>query len=273
MELNTDWIASTINLLPILFIGWALLRYLPTIIDKGFDLLPSIDKTWGLFVFLIVVALVGILLVSTGLTSLNTSPRVLEIVYAIGAPAIIFTYKDWLKDGLAGIGLQIHRQLHIGDWITVSDKMGRIARLGLFRTTLHTLGLDEITIRNSELFDANIFNHSSTPFFEIKMIIHTAGYADYQHDMRAYLAEVEAIAQRVQEQVSPAAAAQDRLRARAYLLEFGGSSDIVTVISYASLWREAISETHTAMAEALRSKGVVLGQVNANTFDNVMAYR
>jgi hypothetical protein len=58
-------------------------------------------------------------------------------------------------------------------------------------------------------------------------------------------------------------------------MEFGPSSDHINVIFFTydrdDVYGIAIDAMHTALAAALRPRGVVLGQVTANTIDNTVS--
>jgi hypothetical protein len=58
-------------------------------------------------------------------------------------------------------------------------------------------------------------------------------------------------------------------------MEFGPSSDHIHVIFYThdrdDLYGIAIDAMHTALVSELRPRGVVLGQVNANTVENAFS--
>lgn len=267
-------LSAAFNLLLALLAAYVVLRYLPDLIDWVLDrYFPRIGKEWGYFWVLLATLIVGSALFATGVLVTDDSQRVNELLFTVGAPALIFTFQSWIRDALAGLGLNLYRPMRVGDWIISMGKMGGVTRIGLFRTEMTTLGLDRVSFRNSDLFSTQIRNLSTIPFYEVNTVIHTADYAGYGHNVGQYLSDIEEIALRVQEKVCPEALAFDRLRAKAYLLGFGPQSDEITVISYAAAYRDAVSEMHVAMAEALRPLGVVVGQVTANSIENVVLRR
>ncbi|MGB1252276.1 MAG: mechanosensitive ion channel family protein [Candidatus Promineifilaceae bacterium] len=275
--MDISFLTTGLYVLSILAGAYILLRFLPQAVDKIIDRIPVIDKTLGYFISDSSGLVILIILIVSGIFQLDANARLVATLITVGSGAFIFTTEGWVHDAFSGIGLQIYNQFRVGDWVTVAGVRGHIVRLGLFRTDLETLELDLVSVRNTQVFGSNIINHSGIPFREISVIVHTADYGEYGDDIRGYLAAVETIARRVEKSVCPEAAVEAGLHAKAYFLEFGSSSDYITVVYYSydrdEAYRDAVSAMHVAMAEELRPKGVILGQVNANTIDNVMTYR
>lgn len=269
-------VSTGLYILGALVLGYGLFRFLPQVLDSILNRTPF-NKTLGYFVSDSMGFLIILVLIVSGVLQLDENARVVAILITVGSGAFIFTSEGWIQDAFAGIGLQIYNKFKIGDWVTISGNRGKVARLGLFRTDLETLQLDLVSVRNSEVLSSNIINHSGIPFREIEIIVHTADYGEYGENIRRYLADVQQIALRVQAEICPPILEHSRLRVKTYFLEFGSSSDFVTVVYYAfdrdEAYRDAVSAMHVAMAEELRAKGVVLGQVNGNTIDNVIEYK
>ena len=260
-------VVTAFNILMFLLFGIALLRVLPGLIYKLFDRFPVMNREAGYLLVLLAVLTVGITLFATETLTLDEDSRLGGLIFVVGTSALIFTYNEWIRDAFAGLALHFFMPIKVGDWIVANGHMGGIKQMGIFRTDLETLGLDVVSFRNSGLFAASISNLSTIPFYEVKTVLHTAHYAGYQHGIREYLADVEAVARDVQEKISPAAAKIERYKARAYLLGFGPTSDLITVVSYAEAYRDAVNEMHIAIAEAMRSKGLILGhmEIESNT--------
>jgi small-conductance mechanosensitive channel len=171
--------------------------------------------------------------------------------------------------------LQLFPQYKVKDWVTLAgDKRGQVKRLGLFRTELVTIDLDVISIKNGAILSNDIINHSGIPLRRLNIIAHTAGYGKFGDDIQAYKNAVFEIAEKVQDEICPDARQMGRTP-KVLFMEFGSSSDHLHVIFFTydrdDVFGAAIDAMHTALAAELRPQGVVLGQVNATTLDNVIS--
>ena len=256
-------------------ISYFLFRNLPNWIDSLFDRVPiltKVNKTLAHFladsfgIAIVVMATVYFILL------LPENASFMAVLLTIASGAFIFISEGWFGDALAGISLQLFPQYEVDDWVTLTEnRRGRVKRLGLFRTELVTIELDVVSIKNGEIIAKNIINHSGIPLRRVDIIAHTADYGDFGYDIKAYKKAVLDIAEQAQDEVCPDARAIGRLPA-VLLTEFGSSSDHIHVIFFTydrdDLYGIALDTMHTALAAELRPKGVVLGQVNANTLDN-----
>jgi small-conductance mechanosensitive channel len=261
-----------------LAISYILFRNLPRLIDYIFDRVPGlkkVDKTLAYFlsdsfgIALIVLATIYLI------TLLPENATFVAILVTVGSGAFIFISEGWFGDALAGVSLQLFPQYKVGDWVTLTgDKRGQVKRLGLFRTELVTIDLDVISIKNGGILSSDIINHSGIPLRRLNIIAHTAGYGKFGDDVRAYKAAVLAIAEKVQDEICPDARQMGRTP-KVLFMEFGSSSDHIHVIFFTydrdDVFGAAIDAMHTALAAELRPQGVVLGQVNATTLDNVIS--
>ena len=250
-------------------------QVLPTILNR----IPVEQKSTIDFLIDLVFIALALGLSIYGISLLEDSAQLIAIIVTIVTGAFIFTSEGWFQDMLGGISLKLTVLFKIDDIVTVAGNRGRVIHVGLFRVILETPTLDVISVRNSLVMQETIVNHSGIRFRQISVIVHTAGYGSYEDDIYAYLADVEQVAQRVQAETCPEAIDTGALQANAFFKEFGGSSDHIEVVYYTydrdSALRPAISAMHMAMADELRAKGVVLGQVNANThgFDEVLQHQ
>ena len=261
-------------------VGYAFFRFLPRLIERIFEKSPGlnrIDKTIPFFLAdLLGIGLIVFAIISV-LQQLPESATIIAVVITVASGAFIFTSEGWVGDAFAGISLLAYPQFKIDNWVTIGDnKRGKVVRLGLFRTKLETLSLDVISVRNAKVLAEDIINHSGIFLRQIRVVVHTAGYGDFGEDIHAYKAEVLSIAERVQDEICPEARETGRMP-KVFFTEFGGSSDHITVIYYAydkdEAYGAALDAIHTAMAATLRPSGVVLGQVNATTIDNLVQYQ
>lgn len=268
------------NIMPILFMLAALIAAVLLIVlrkqlwgreDQNSTLLTllgdliSVAIVIGLFVY--------------GLSRLDQSAQMIAILITVISGAFIFTSEGWIQDAFAGLGIQLSNAYSAGDLVTLAGERGRVISMGLFRTNLETFGLDIVSLRNSQVLQNNIINHSGRPFRRVDMIVHTAGYGEFDEDIDGYVATVRDIAIKVQREICPEASGNPKLLidTDAFFVEFGSSSDFIKVVFYTydqdEKYDEALHAMHMAMARELRPRGVVLGQVNANTIDNVLEYK
>ncbi|MCP4142073.1 MAG: mechanosensitive ion channel family protein [Chloroflexi bacterium] len=265
----------------VLGVSYVLFRNIPKWIDYLFDRVPllnKVNKTLAHFladsfgITLVVMAIVYFILL------LPENASFVAVLLTIASGAFIFISEGWFGDALAGISLQLFPQYQVDDWVTLTDNQrGRVKRLGLFRTELVTIELDVISIKNGEIIAKNIINHSGIPLRRVDIIAHTADYGVFGDDIHAYKKAVLKIAEQAQDKVCPDARETGHLPAVLFT-EFGASSDHIHVIFFTydrdDLYGIALDTVHTALAAELRPKGVVLGQVNANTLlDGVLSFR
>jgi len=261
----------------ILVVSYVLLRYLPRLLDLFFDRVPGakqVDKTLAYFLSdSFGTAIVGTA-VFYAVSRLPQSAQAVAMLITIGSGAFIFISEGWLGDALAGISLQLFPQFGVGDWVTLGgNKRGKVARLGLFRTQLYTVDLDIISVKNTKVLAEDIINHTGLFLRRLDIIVHTAGYGEFGHDIQAYKAAIVAVAEQVQDKICPEAREQGRLPA-VHFLEFGSSSDHFHLFFFTydrdDVYPSSIDAMHTALVAELRPRGVVLGQVNANTIENAI---
>jgi small conductance mechanosensitive channel len=247
--------------------------------SRVLDSLAEKQRATAALLFDIIAVATVIGLFVYGLTSLQGSAQLIAILITVVSGAFIFTSEGWIQDAFAGVGLQMSKSYEVGDLVTLVGERGRVISLGLFRTELETFGLDIVSLRNSQILQGNVVNHSGRPFRRIDMIVHTAGYGEFDQDIDGYIGTVRAIARDVQKKICPEALDNRKLLVPvdAFFIEFGSSSDFVKVVFYTydkdEVYDAALSAMHMAMARELRPRGVVLGQVNANTIENVLEYR
>ncbi len=269
------WQFAITGLVSFLLLAIAL-RLLPNVLDRLFDNVPGFDRIDKTAAYFLSDSFGITLLILFGVFALAQLPddgRLVALVITVASGAFIFTSEGWAQDALAGISLQLYPQYSVGHWVTIGDeRRGRVVRVGLFRTYLKTLELDIITIKNSKILGEDVINHSGITLRQINIILHTAGYGEYGDDIVRYKEDVLAIAKQVQSDICPDAALEDGLYAKVFFMEFGSSSDHILVTYYTydqdEAYYEAVDAMHMAFAEILRPRGVVLGQVNANTIDN-----
>jgi len=256
----------------LLFVSYLILRYLPRLIDLFFEKVPGVkrvDKTLAYFLS----DSFGTLLVGIGIfyavSLLPQSAQAIAMLITVGSGAFIFISEGWLGDALAGISLQLFPQFGVDDWVTLGgDKRGKVVRLGLFRTQLYTVDLDIISVKNTKVLAEDILNHTGLFLRRLDIILHTADYGEFGDDIQAYKDAIIEVADTVQEEICPEARLQGH-EPMVHLMEFGPSSDHFHLFFYTydrdDICPSSVDAMHTAMATALRPRGVLLGQVNANT--------
>jgi small conductance mechanosensitive channel len=259
---------------------YILFHYLPRLMETLFEKAPGlrrVDKTLSYFIAdSLGIGMVFVLIIY-GITLLPQNATLIAMLVTIASGAFIFLSEGWFGDALAGIGLQLFRQFKVGDWVTLGgDKRGKVARVGLFRTRIQTLALDVVSIKNAKILSEDIINHSGMPLRRMDLTVHTADYGDFGHNIHEYKAAIKEVADQVQDYICPEAR-ESGLEPGVFLTEFGSSSDHIHLIFFTydrdEVYGSSMDAMHTALADRLRPNGVVLGQVNANTIDNVVEVR
>ena len=266
-------------ILGVVVVGFVLIILRRYVFNRILSNLPEGQRSTISFIVDVVSVGLVIGLLFYGLGQLEESAQIIAILITVASGAFIFTSEGWIQDAFAGLGLQLSNSYAVGDLVTLSGERGRVVNVGLFRTELETFGLDIVSLRNSQVLQGTVVNHSGMPFRRIDIIVHTAGYGEFEDDIDSYVAEINRIAMEVQREICPEAinAPKILIPTQAFFIEFGSSSDFIKVIYYTydqdEVHGEALHAMHMAMARELRPRGVVLGQVNANTIDNVLEYK
>ena len=70
---------------------------------------------------------------------------------------------DFMSNLAAGVMLLIFRPYKTGDFIDAADRFGNVTEIDLFTTILQTFDNQQIIIPNSQIWGAQIVNHSHHP--------------------------------------------------------------------------------------------------------------
>ncbi len=277
--MDTDFLIFLASGAVLLTISYLVFRNLPRWIEKFFTLSPfnKLDKTLTHFLADSLGIMVLVAAIVYGVLLLPEATALVAVLLTVASGAFIFISEGWFGDALAGVSLQLFPQFKIGDWVTLAENQrGQVKRLGLFRTELVTIDLDVISIKNADVIGKNLINHSGIPLRRVDIIAHTAGYGDFGDDIYAYKLAVLDIAEEVQDEICPEARESGKMPS-VFFSEFGSSSDHLHIIYFSydrdDYYGKTLDVMHTALAAKLRPQGVVLGQVNANTIDNILSFQ
>ncbi len=95
--------------------------------------------------------LLGILLVIMAMPSNALRGQLLSLLGILLSAAIALSSTTVLSNAMAGVMLRAVRSFRMGDFISVSDKFGRVSERGLFHTEIQTADRDLVTFPNLHL--------------------------------------------------------------------------------------------------------------------------
>jgi small-conductance mechanosensitive channel len=109
---------------------------------------------------MLIVGIVWLLLVLTGLASLNINITGLLTGLGIGGVAIALAVKNILEDLFSAFSIVLDKPFVVGDLIEVGSKeMGVVEHIGLKTTRISAVGGEQIIITNTDLLASRIRNH------------------------------------------------------------------------------------------------------------------
>lgn len=247
--------------------GYTVFRYLPRLIDQFFDKVPvfnRLNKTLAYFISESIGIGLVVMLGIYGMGQLPESAALIAVLLTVASGAFIFTSEGWVTDAFAGMSLQLFPQYQIDDWVTLNGKRGQVARVGLFRTDLSTMGLDIISVKNSKVLSSDIINHSGVKLRRLILLVRVADYGSYDLDVKAFKADALSIIAEIQDQLCPEAMKIEGKSPKMWFVEFGEASDHFNVVFFNKETgaRKALDGINVALATAFRPKGVVFGDMS-----------
>lgn len=192
---------------------------------------------------------------------------VLGAVVSIATIALSFAGNAYVGDYFAGWNLL--SQYSISDKVTIVDQTGRVESLGPFNTRIVTKSLDRVTLRNTDVYNNVITNHTRIPFDEVEINIQIAGYGAFDGDREGFQTALLNIASVCQQQISIAAVAErdangNPKRSAHANLSTLGDSDHWGVIVYKDdedSLRGVTSLVNMMVSAELEQHGVTFGEV------------
>ncbi|MGI2109745.1 mechanosensitive ion channel family protein [Shewanella frigidimarina] len=144
----------------ILIVGLYIANKMSSIINKIGERYDKLDNT--LFRFLGSVAKY-IILAFVAIAVLNRfGVQTASIVALLGAAglAVGLALQGTLSNLAAGVMLLLFRPYKVGDFISAADRFGNVQEIDLFTTVLKTFDNQHIIVPNSQIWGAQIVNHS-----------------------------------------------------------------------------------------------------------------
>ncbi|GGP68558.1 mechanosensitive ion channel family protein [Shewanella saliphila] len=144
----------------ILIVGFYIANKVSSIINKIGESYDKLDNT--LFRFLGSVAKY-IILAFVAIAVLNRfGVQTASIVALLGAAglAVGLALQGTLSNLAAGVMLLLFRPYKVGDFISAADRFGNVQEIDLFTTILKTFDNQHIIVPNSQIWGAQIVNHS-----------------------------------------------------------------------------------------------------------------
>ena len=144
----------------ILIVGLYIANKMSSIINKIGESYDKLDNT--LFRFLGSVAKY-IILAFVAIAVLNRfGVQTASIVALLGAAglAVGLALQGTLSNLAAGVMLLLFRPYKVGDFISAADRFGNVQEIDLFTTILKTFDNQHIIVPNSQIWGAQIVNHS-----------------------------------------------------------------------------------------------------------------
>lgn len=153
-------------------------------------LVRPMGTTWGRFVSNLVGLIILIFVVKLILDSTGAAGLVVILAAAVTGAFTIGSERA-AADVVAGINLFVAKPYKEDDYVTLAGNSGKVTKIALISTTLITANGDEIFIRNSEITNNVIINHSSIKGYLISVIIPLPAGQDLEKATFSVIAALE----------------------------------------------------------------------------------
>ena len=153
-------------------------------------LMRPMGATWGRFVANLVGLVILIFVVKLILDSTGAAGLVVLLAAAITGAFTIGSERA-AADIVAGVSLFIARPYMEGDFATLAGKAGKVSKISLISSTLTNVEGDEVFIRNSDITNSAIINHSRVKGNLITVIIPLPAGQDLEKATHAVIAALQ----------------------------------------------------------------------------------
>ncbi|MBO8129030.1 MAG: mechanosensitive ion channel family protein [Peptococcaceae bacterium] len=147
-----------LNIAVILAVSWAALRLSSKLIRNVFEKVARMphNKKETLVTLLMsltkyIIWIFAVLMIISLFTPLQNLAPLLAGASVVGL-AVGFGAQSFIKDVITGFFIQFEDQLHVGDWVTINDKVsGEVEEVGLRTTTIREWSGKKVYLSNSEI--------------------------------------------------------------------------------------------------------------------------
>ncbi len=143
----------------ILLVGWLAIRIILRIVRKTLEK-SSLDQVLYHFILKIVKIILWVILILTVLERFGFKASSLLTVLAAAGAAIALALKDSLANVAGGIMIMVNKPFVQDDYVDISGNMGKVKKIDLFVTHLHTYDNKVITIPNGLINTSVLVNYT-----------------------------------------------------------------------------------------------------------------
>lgn len=164
-----EWSTNLLLAILILIVGYWFAGRVGSLIRKTGERYEQLDDT--LFRFFGSVARYVILAFVFVAVLNRFGVETTSIVALLGAAglAVGLALQGAMSNLAAGVMLMVFRPYKVGDFIEAADRFGKVEEITLFTTVLDTFDRQQIIIPNSQIWGAQIINHSHHPIRGVDM--------------------------------------------------------------------------------------------------------
>lgn len=152
-----DFLTNALIVIAVLVIGYFVVRILINIMKKIL-LKTRLDRTAASFIVSVARVVLYFIVAITALGTVGVN--VASLITALGAAALTagLALQDCLNNIVSGLVILINKPFVAGDTLEFEGITGKISKINIFSTTIHTLDNKLVTIPNSKLTKNNVVN-------------------------------------------------------------------------------------------------------------------
>ncbi len=152
-----NFFTNALIVVAVLVIGYLIVKLLIKII-KNILLKTKLDRTAVSFIMSVLKVLLYFIVAITALGTIGVN--IASLITALGAAALTagLALQDCLGNVVSGLVILINKPFIAGDTLDFEGIMGKVAKINIFSTTIHTFDNKLVTIPNSKLTKNNVIN-------------------------------------------------------------------------------------------------------------------
>lgn len=191
MDQLMDWavafVPKFIIALIVLYVGFLIVRKLSKIIRSGFEkanLGPEVTE----FLSSIVDIIFKIIVIAISASILGIKLSALFGVLAAAGFAVGLALQGFLGNFASGLTILFFKPYRVDDWVSISDKFGKVESIQIFNTTLVTPNDKTLVIPNGQVTDNIITNFSTKGQIRLELNV-SMGYAESYPRVKKIISE------------------------------------------------------------------------------------
>ena len=202
LNLGSVALTNVISAVVIFLICLIVIKILSSVTERMLSKSAKLDGTLRGFVqsaIRIVLWILAAIIVANAL-GINTSSLV-ALVSIVGL-ALSLSVQNILSNLFSGLTLLITRPFAAGDYVEVAGKTGIVKTVGLFYTQLDTLDNVAVSLPNSDVTSASVYNYNREPMRRVDLYF-SASYEEPTEKVKAAILDAVAQDERIVNDPAP----------------------------------------------------------------------